>query len=155
MQQIEARRPLIDEVFGLDSVGAIYAALCAKLGPDATAVSEGEKAWLTAAKAALELECPASHVATFHGIRTAQRGQERGEWGIDKGLALEFVAVGWLGLRGDFIEGVQTAVGDRKGETPTWSLTSWDDAAADPDIRLLLAKMSAAGSIWDHIGGRW
>lgn len=153
--QIERRRPLIDEVFGHGSVQAIYDALCAKLAAASEEEEEEEdRAWLATAKAALELECPASHVATFHAIRTAQRGQEKGAWGIDQGLALEFVAVGELGQRGDFIEGVQTAVGDRKGETPQWSLASWDAAAADPGFRMLLDKMTGAGSIWDHIGGR-
>lgn len=151
--QIERRRPLIDEVFGHGSVQAIYDALCAKLAA-ASEEEEEDKAWLATAKAALELECPASHVATFRAIRTAQRWRELGAWGIDQGLALEFVAVGGLGLRGDFIEGVQTAVGDRKGETPEWSLASWDAAAADPEILSLLDKMTAAGSIYDHIGGR-
>lgn len=112
------------------------------------------KEWLATAKSALELECPASHVATFHAVRTAQARRAAGRWGIDEGLAVEFVGVGGLGTRGDFVEGVLTAVGDRKGESPAWSHASWEEAAADPEIQVILARMDKAGVIWDHIGGR-
>lgn len=152
--QIEARRGLIDEIFGKESVHAIYDALCAQLSAPSTTEGEEDMKWLATAKAALELECPASHVATYHAVRLAQQGQARGQWGIDEGLALEFVGVGGLGQREDFVEGVQTAVGERKGETPQWGLMTWDEAAADPEIQALLAKMDTAGVIWDHIGGR-
>ena len=73
---------------------------------------------------------------------------------MDEGLAVEVVGVGGLGTRGDFVEGVQTAVGDRKGEAPQWSHASWEEAAADPEIQAILARMDKAGVIWDHIGGR-
>jgi enoyl-CoA hydratase/carnithine racemase len=162
--QIESRRGLIDEIFGKESVRAIYDALCARLeqqsppddseGKKDSGDSSSDREWLATAKAALELECPASHVATFHAVRTAQRGRAQGTWGIDRGLALEFVGVGGLGIRADFVEGVQTAVGERKGERPQWSHESWEAAAADPAIQALLDKMDGAGSIWDHIGGR-
>lgn len=129
---------------------AIYDALSARV----ETAAEADREWLAAAKAALELECPASHVATFHAIRTAQQGHAQGRWGIDHGLALEFVGVSGLGKRADFIEGVETAVGARKGEAPRWSHANWDDAAADPVIQAIVAKMRSAGVIWDHIGGR-
>ncbi len=144
---------MIDDVFGKESVQAIHAALCARLDQSSSEDNGADAEWLTTAKAALELECPASHIATYHAVRVAQRGHAQGKWGIDESLAVEFVGVGGLGQRGDFVEGVQTAVGDRKGEAPRWSHASWEAAAADPEIQALLARMEGAGVIWDHIGG--
>lgn len=145
--QIQRRQALIDKVFSKSSVREIYNALLV-----AQKEEETDKEWLKAAITALETECPSSHVTTLHAIRTAQRiyGSDNA-WDIDRGLGMEYVAVSTLGFRPDFIEGVQTAVGDRKGETPKWEFASWEAAAKDPILMQLREQISEARPIWEYI----
>ncbi len=145
---IQARRAAIDAAFGHATVPEIHRAL--RTAVDHAASPGADTEWLTAAINALESECPVSHVVTLHAMRTAQR-KGLDTWDVDQGLAVEYVANCCLGVRPDFVEGVSTAVGARKGETPTWTHESWAVAARDPAIVALLADMERAGSIWEHL----
>lgn len=112
----------------------------------------GQIEWIDTALAALDSECPVSHVVTLHAIRTAQRrASTPSGWDIDQGLGIEHVANKCLGFRRDFVEGVSTAVGARKGETPAWTHASWEAAAEDPEIVQLLERMTNAKSVWEEI----
>lgn len=112
----------------------------------------GQIGWIDTALAALGSECPVSHVVTLHAIRTAQRRSlTPSGWDIDQGLGIEHVVNRCLGFRRDFVEGVSTAVGARKGETPAWTHASWEAAAEDPEIVQLLERMTEAKSVWEEI----
>lgn len=122
-------------------------------GDKATPENEEEsRQWIDTALAALESECPVSHVVTLHAIRTAQRrGLTTSGWDIDQGLGIEYIANKCLGFRPDFIEGVSTAVGTRKGEAPMWVHASWEAAAQEPEVVQLLQRMTMAKNVWEEI----
>jgi hypothetical protein len=176
LTQIAARLPLINTLFGSsegkNSVTDIYNAIKTHL--DEQKHKQEENEWLHTALQALETECPASHVITLHAIRTAQSflvgagaaaaaatpptisssqngGKEKEGWDIDQGLGIEYIANCGLGFRDDFIEGVSTAVGARKGETPAWTHKSSEEAEADPEIVQLKEKMAEGKSFWELI----
>lgn len=167
MSQIEAIRSQIDALFKYNTVREIYTALLqekqrqkesnaasssvAEAGGNGGQIQEKDSGkWIDTALAAFDSECPVSHVVSLHAIRTAQR---RGlhAWDIDQGLGIEHVANRCLGFRPDFIEGVSTVVGAKKGETPVWTHASWEAAAEDPEIVQLLDRMTNAKSVWEEI----
>lgn len=171
--QIAARLPLINTLFGSEgknSVTEIYNAIKTHLEKHKQEDGKDkEMEWLHTALQALQAECPASHVITLHAIRTAQSflvgaatptstssspqngGKGKKRWDIDQGLGIEYVANCCLGFRPDFIEGVSTAVGARKGETPAWTHKSWEEAEEDPEIVALKEKMTEGSSFWELI----
>jgi len=162
---------LIDALFKHDTVREIHSALLqeqerqkdkttsssrATAGENGGSKNEEEEEedgqWVGTALAALDSECPVSHVVTLHAIRTAQRRSlTPSGWDIDQGLGIEHVANRCLGFRRDFVEGVSTAVGARKGETPAWTHATWEAAAQDPEIVQLLEQMTNARSVWEEI----
>jgi hypothetical protein len=167
MSQIEAIQSQVDSLFKHETVREIHTALLqekqrqkerkatsssvTEAGKSGGQIQEEEGGkWIETALAALDSECPVSHVVTLHAIRTAQR---RGlhTWDIDQGLGIEHVANRCLGFRPDFIEGVSTVVGAKKGETPVWTHVSWEAAAKDPEIVQLLERMTDAKSVWEEI----
>ena len=90
------------------------------------------------------MECPVSHVVTLHTIRKAQ--QAGSSWTCDEGLGAEFLANSYMGFRPDFVEGVETAVGARKGEVPAWKPSTWEEASQDGGIVRLLERITQGDS---------
>uniref|UniRef100_A0A7S1Y0S6 3-hydroxyisobutyryl-CoA hydrolase n=1 Tax=Phaeomonas parva TaxID=124430 RepID=A0A7S1Y0S6_9STRA len=139
----------MDRVFGGDALGPsdVAAALEGekKKNPPASvwvdvvleALSDGSQSPSSQIIAAALLDCGSRLRASLDNQDAA------GVRLFAEALRVERDTVAALAATADFEEGVQCAIGERKGEAPSWSAPDWAAAASRPEVAALLSTLGA------------